>query len=116
MDTRPLRDPQAPINKDVELARTRKPNLPVYPIGLGPHPVIRYVAHPIVEQNIPWLAQWANVFSNWIQQGKKPFFFAHYPGETYAPQIARSFHTLLQKELSLPALPTWPGEKQISLF
>ena len=116
MDTRPLRSPDAPCNDEVNQARIRKPNLPIYPIGLGPNPVIRYVAHPTVELNTPWLTQWASVFAQWIQQGKTPFFFAHYPGETYAPQIARSFHTLLQKEIKLPSLPLWPGEEQVSLF
>ena len=116
MDTRPLRDPQAPSNDAVDSARTRKPNLPVYPVGLGPCPVIRYVAHPVVEHNHLWLTQWADVFARWIKQGKTPFFFAHYPGETYAPQVARAFHQLLQKKIQIPNLPTWPGEQQLSLF
>ena len=116
MDTRPLRNPDVKITAEVERARQRKPNLPVYPIGLGPYPVIRYVAHPQVEKNQPWIQQWAEIFADWIQEGKKPFFFAHYPGETYAPQVARLFHETLQTLITLPALPIWKGEHQVTLF
>ena len=116
MDTRPLRAAPIPLNDATQKAWERKPNLPVYPIGLGPQPVIRYVAHPDVQANLMWLTQWAEVFARWITEGRRPFFFAHYPGETLAPQIAALFHEQLRRELDLPPRPLWPSEAQPSLF
>lgn len=117
MDTRPLRAADKPWDEPTRLAMRRKPNLPVYPIGLGPSPMVRYVAHPQIESNRPWLNDWADVFCKWLNEGRRPFFFAHYPGETLAPHIARLFYELLtQKLTTLPPRPIWPSEKQMSLF
>ena len=116
MDTRPLRAASPPFNEATQLALIRKPNLPVYPIGLGPNPVIRYVAHPRVDDNLTWIKQWALVFARWIEEGRAPFFFAHYPGETLAPQVAALFHSELSRLISLPPRPIWPSETQPSLF
>jgi uncharacterized protein YecE (DUF72 family) len=120
MDTRPLRSASANESLATKIAQERKPNMPVYPIGLGPHPCIRYVAHPDLAQNKPFLTQWSEVFAHWISQGKKPYFFAHYPGEDLAPQLALQFHQMLQEKLiafdiRLPDLPDFFGNQQLSL-
>ena len=116
MDTRPLRHEDATLTEEVLSARQRKPNMPVYPIGRGPHPMSRYVAHPRLDSNEPWLRAWTHVFAKWIKEGRTPYFFAHYPGETLAPQVADRFHTLLSEHMSLPTRPVWPSERQPSLF
>lgn len=116
MDTRPLRAASPPLDESTQIAWERKPNLPVYPIGLGPQPVVRYVAHPQLSENAQWIEQWAEVFARWIQEGRRPFFFAHYPGESLAPQVAASFHERLQRRVTLPDRPRWPSEAQLSLF
>ena len=116
MDTRALRASQPPYDRFTQLAMSRKPDLPVYPIGLGPSPVIRFVAQSDLPRNLPWLEQWADVFTQWLNEGRTPFFFAHYPGEVYAPQIAARFHELLCNRLALPPRPIWPCERQPSLF
>ena len=117
MDTRPLRAAPKPYNEPTQLARDRKPNLPVFPMGLGPAPMVRYVAHPDLESNRLWLTDWAEVFAQWIKEDRHPFFFAHYPGETLAPQVASLFYELLRAHLAqLPPRPIWPSEEQLSLF
>lgn len=116
MDTRPLRAAPTPLSDATQMAWDRKPNLPVYPIGLGPQPVVRYVAHPDVNANLVWVDQWAEVFARWMSEGRRPFFFAHYPGEVLAPQVAALFHDRLRTLLELPARPIWPSEAQRSLF
>ena len=117
MDTRPLRAAPEPWDEPTRLARSRKPNLPVYPIGLGPAPMVRFVAHPDVESNRPWLNDWVAVFDRWLTEGRRPFFFAHYPGETQAPQIADLFYKLLREKCShYPERPVWPSERQLKLF
>ncbi len=115
MDTRPLRKASASYSQATQIAQSRKPNMPTYPIGLGPHPCIRYVAHPDLDENTVFLAQWVDVFAHWIKQGKKPYFFAHYPGEDLAPQLALKFHLLLKEKIDdLPDLPEFFGHKQLS--
>ena len=117
MDTRPLRATSEPLDEATLMAWQRKPNLPVYPIGLGPAPMVRYVAHPVVEANRFWLEQWASTFAQWLKEGRTPFFFAHYPGETFAPQVAILFYQILREKLKeLPDRPLWPSEKQGCLF
>ena len=117
MDTRPLRAAPEPWDEATQIARQRKPNLPVYPIGLGPSPMVRYVAHPDIQANKTWLKPWAQVFAQWLSEGRQPFFFAHYPGEVFAPQVADLFYSLLQELMpDLPKRPLWPSERQASLF
>ena len=117
MDTRALRAALYPGDEATQTALKRKPNLAVYPIGLGPSPMVRYVANPDINFNSPWLKAWAQVFAKWLDEGRKPFFFAHYPGEVFAPQIADLFYSLLRKESpTLPARPLWPSERQTTLF
>ena len=121
MDTRPLRsgDPDHP---DVRSARTKKPNLPVHPVALGRHPIVRYIGHPEDDVNTPWLDLWSDIVAGWIQNGLRPFFFAHCPNDFYAPGLARRLHRRLVDRCSLDPLPAWPGEKageqprQLSLF
>lgn len=117
MDTRALREASEPWDEPTRIAMERKPKLPVYPIGLGPAPMIRFVAHPQLSANSPWLKEWAQVFSHWLSEGRHPFFFAHYPGETLAPQVASLFyHHLRELNPSYPERPIWPSERQLTLF
>ena len=117
MDTRALRTASEPWDEPTRLAINRKPNLPIYPIGLGPSPMIRYVAHPHIEANRAWLNDWAKVFAAWLNEGRRPFFFAHYPGETLAPQVANLFYKLLRTHRpKCPERPIWPCERQLTLF
>ena len=117
MDTRPLRASPPPHAEATRVALERKPNLPVFPVGLGPRPVVRYVAHVAVGENLPWLEAWAGVFARWLDEGRAPYFFAHYPGETLAPEVARLFYERLRAlRPALPPPPGWPSEEQLGLF
>lgn len=117
MDTRGLRAAPLPIDIPTHEAQKRKPDLPVFPLGLGPRPMVRYVAHPTVEENHLWLEDWAAVFARWLEEGRRPYFIAHYPGETQAPQVAALFYARLRARLpELPPRPVWPCEEQIELF
>lgn len=111
MDTRPLRSATPPFDDPTQQALERKPDLPVRPIGLCAHPFIRYVAHPDVEANTPWLNQWADVVARWIAEGRDPYFFVHSPGDLEVPELARRFHQmLLARGAPVGPMPDWPGE------
>lgn len=116
MDTRPLRsgDDQHP---GVLAARHRKPNLPVEPVAIGDHPLVRLIGHPEDAVNRPWFVTWSEILAGWLKQGRRPYLFMHCPDNTYAPPFARTFHQRLQETAQVGAMPSWPGESgQLSLL
>ncbi len=121
-DTRALRAAPATFNSHTAEAQERKPNLPVRFNALTGFPMVRYVSHPDVSQNDPWLTEWAQVVAGWVEAGKTPYFFVHAPDDFYAPRLARHFHTLLQQRVDVGSLPPFPAEQpgdepqQLSLF
>lgn len=128
MDTRPMRDGDLD-HPDVVAARHKKPDLPVVPVALHAHPMIRMVGHPDAAINQPWIEDWARRVADWIRQGRRPYFMVHVPNNLHSPPLARTFHELLRADLERsgdPApgpLPTFPAEheesargEQLSLF
>ncbi len=109
-DTRALRtaDPSDPA---VRGAQQRKPDLPVHIVATGPHPLYRFVAHPVVEANLTRLEELAGVVAAWIEEGRRPYVFMHSPYDLYAPQLGREFHRLLQQRVAVGVMPPWPGEE-----
>lgn len=101
-------------------AQRKKPRLPARALALGSRPFVRYVGHPVLAANDRWLAQWAERFAAWINEGREPWFFAHMPDDRDAPALARAFHAQLRQRIaSLPALAPWPAERlpqQAGLF
>lgn len=90
-------------------AQRKKPRLPVHAIALGPRPLVRFVGHPQLEANAEFLEPWVAKIAEWIEQGKRPYFFAHMPDDYWAPHLAQSFHQMLRTQLTtLPPLSTWP--------
>ena len=115
MDTRALRAAPPPHDEPTRNALTRKPDLPVRPIGLGRHPFVRIVAHPVATANGPWLSAWADVVARWIAEGRDPYVFMHSPGDADVPLLARVFHQmLLRRGAPVGELPPWPAERDAS--
>jgi len=116
-DTRGLHAAEVP-DDDVDTldAKRRKPKVPVRFIATNQYPFVRFVGHPIIENNEFNLWQWASAVVKWLAEGKEPFIFMHAPDDFCAPQLARYFHSLVEK-LSKDAgqLPLWPREKERTL-
>jgi len=94
-------------------AKRRKPKVPVRFIATNQSPFVRFVGHPIIENNEFNLWQWAGAVVKWLAEGKKPFIFMHAPDDFYAPRLARYFHSLVAKlSKDTGGLPLWPGEKE----
>ncbi|MEM9215049.1 MAG: DUF72 domain-containing protein [Cyanobacteria bacterium P01_F01_bin.150] len=117
LDSRPIYD-----CKDDPQVRSerRKPNLPLQPITTAPFSLIRYISHPVLENNQRYLNEWVAHVTQWYAQGIDLYFFVHCPIEARSPQIARYFQDQLNRtEIGIPALP-WNGleqhPSQLSLF
>ena len=94
-------------------ARRKKPDLPVPDDMPGAQPVLRYIADPVLPANDARLAHWADRFADWIAQGRRPVMFVHLPGDTGAPQLARTWHAMLSaRGAPVGEMPPWPGEQE----
>jgi uncharacterized protein YecE (DUF72 family) len=117
LDTRPIYD--GPGDPQISWER-KKPKLPLQPTVTANFSLIRFISHPNREFNQPYLKEWAERVSQWLQQGTQVYFFVHCPIEEHSPGTARLFqHILEQHDTTVPPLP-WNGLKakpiQLSLF
>lgn len=96
-------------------AKRKKPNVSGRFMATGSSPFIRFVGDPDIEKNVPKLQEWAAQVSEWIAEGRTPFFFAHHPEDTLAPKLARRFQGLLHERVpSVPPPAKWPVESEES--
>jgi uncharacterized protein YecE (DUF72 family) len=70
----------------------RKPRLPVRPVAIGPHPVVRFIGLTEGDANPTWWSKWVPKLAQWLDEGRSPTFFVHTPDNAVAPGLARRFH------------------------
>ncbi len=121
LDTRPMYDGQEDGLVDPQLAsERRKPKVPLQPVVTADFCLVRYISHPDLNFNDPYLRQWVPLLQQWLEQGKTVYLFIHCPDEARSPAIARHFYDTLQ--VAYPALSPipWnaipPAAAQLSLF
>ncbi|MGF1495846.1 MAG: DUF72 domain-containing protein [Elainellaceae cyanobacterium] len=117
LDTRPIYE--GPDDPQVHSER-RKPQVPLQPVVTAPLTVVRYISHPELDRNTPYLVEWVERVDQWLRQGVTVYFFVHCPIEARSPEIARHFqHLLEQSKAPVPPLP-WnliqTSPTQLSLF
>ncbi len=103
LDTRPVYlgedDPQLHSER-------RKPQLPVQFSLTSSFSLIRFISHPTLSVNQPFLEEWVTQIHQWLSQGTQIYFFVHCPVEDYSPQTARHFQALLEQQtIPVPPLP-----------
>ncbi len=117
LDTRPVYecddDPQV-------LSERRKPQVPLVAEPTAATVLVRYIGHPVPENNEPYLIEWADRIDGWLRDGVNVIFFAHCPMEERSPDLARRLHRLLSdRGAPIEALP-WDAaaraQPQLSLF
>ena len=117
LDTRPIYEGGAEADAQAGSER-RKPRLPVARTDAR-LVMIRFIAHPDLPRNAPWLDEWAERVAAWLAEGRRVYFFAHCPIETFSPEVARSFQRRLEAlGADVPPLP-WDdagAASQLSLF
>lgn len=100
-------------------AQSRKPRVPPRPAAFTALPQVRFIGHPELEANDPFLAPWLDKVAGWIEEGRQPHVFLHTPDNHRAPELARRFHAGLMARLpGLPALAADPqaGGEQLGLL
>jgi uncharacterized protein YecE (DUF72 family) len=107
MDTRPLRTGDT---KDQELlaTRERKPDLPLRIACTTDFAFLRYIGHPEMGANEPFLEEWAQQLGQWLKQGKTLYVFCHCPAEKYSPALCAALYQRVQAIAPLPPLPWQP--------
>lgn len=87
-------------------AQSKKPRLPTRPRAFSECPQVRFIGHPQLAANDPFMQPWLDKVAGWIEQGLHPHVFLHTPDNHLAPQLAWRFHQQLTERLpGLPALP-----------
>mgnify|MGYP001760008250 FL=1 len=101
-------------------AQSKKPKVPPRPAALTQFPQVRFIGHPELEANDPFLGPWVEKIAGWIEEGRTPYVFLHTSDNRLAAQLALRFHDQLMARLpGLPALPTLdrqPEAEQLGLL
>jgi uncharacterized protein YecE (DUF72 family) len=109
LDTRPIYD--CPDDPQVHSER-RKPQVPLDLSVTADFSLIRFISHPEQAFNQPYLDGWVKQVAQWLQQGKRLYFFVHCPVEARSPGHARYVQQLLEEHsVAVPLLP-WNGLEQ----
>ncbi|MEM8542650.1 MAG: DUF72 domain-containing protein [Cyanobacteria bacterium P01_H01_bin.119] len=126
LDTRPIYDCIDAGGDDPQRdSQRRKPRVPLQPILTTNFTLVRYIGHPSIAVNQPYLNSWVPRIAEWLTRGTQVYAFFHCPAEVCSPSIAWSFYQTLKHDSRLPDLPdlSWTQSaqankpaKQLSLF
>jgi uncharacterized protein YecE (DUF72 family) len=111
IDTRPIRDLSGEdilagsVYQSLLEARERKPDIPVVPQRTADFVFVRYIGHPEVEVNEPYLAEWGDYFISQLRDGADVYMFCHSPNNFAAPWLCRRVYSQVEKQVDLPPLP-----------
>lgn len=101
-------------------AQSKKPRVPPRPTAFSQHPQVRFIGHPELEANEPFLQPWLDKVAGWIEEGRSPYVFLHTADNRLAAALAQRFHQRLMERLpGLPALPELdraPPAEQLGLL
>jgi uncharacterized protein YecE (DUF72 family) len=114
IDTRPIRDLSGEeilagsVYQSLVEARERKPDVPVIPKRTADFIFVRYIGHPQIEVNDPYLKEWDEYVISQLKNGMDVYMFCHSPNNLAAPWLCRKIYSRVEKEVNLPPLP-WNG-------
>lgn len=117
LDSRPIHG-NAPPHPDLEPAAVahEKPDLPVLWQGPETLRIVRFVAHPLLSHDLPYLQAWATHLAGWLaaDDGREVHVMVHCPNDAHCPPLARAMHETLRASLAevcpLAPLPEWPAK------
>jgi uncharacterized protein YecE (DUF72 family) len=95
-------------------AQAKKPRLPLRPTAFSQSPQLRFIGHPELLANDPFMTPWLDKVAGWIEEGRTPYVFLHTSDNRLAPQLAQRFHQQLMLRLpGLAALPELYSEAEV---
>lgn len=101
-------------------AQSKKPRVPPRPTAFSQSPQVRFIGHPELAANEPFLLPWLDKVAGWIEEGRSPYVFLHTADNRLAAALAQRFHRGLMERLpGLPALPELhrtPQAEQLGLL
>jgi len=127
IDTRPIRNLagdefiKGSAYESLLEARERKPNVPVFEEVTADFTFLRFIGHPEMSHNQPWMREWTPRIADQLSAGRDAFAFCHSPDNFLAPFIAKEFHGQISSRIKIAPL-AWddletPGEPhQPALF
>ncbi|HEY9800685.1 MAG TPA: DUF72 domain-containing protein [Leptolyngbyaceae cyanobacterium] len=103
LDSRPIYTGE----DDPQLAsERRKPKLPLQLSVTTSFSLIRFISHPNLMVNQPFMEEWVQQIQQWLEAGTRIYFFVHCPTEERSPHNARHFQQLLEhNNVPVPPLP-----------
>jgi uncharacterized protein YecE (DUF72 family) len=111
IDTRPIRDLKGDtilhgsVYESLLEARERKPDVPVTPERTADFVFLRYIGHPSLQVNLPFLRAWGDFVARQLRDGLDAYIFCHSPENLAAPWLCRTLHQLVSAQLTIPSLP-----------
>jgi uncharacterized protein YecE (DUF72 family) len=111
IDTRPIRNLEGDkilegsTYESLLEARERKPDVPVFLERTADFIFLRFIGHPDLEHNLPFIDEWVDYLAPQMQAGATAFVFCHSPETFSAPYICRAFHQRLSARIAIPPLP-----------
>jgi len=111
IDTRPIRSLdgdkmlEGSVYQTLLAARQRKPNVPALPERTADFLFLRYIGHPQLAINVPFLDEWAAYLAAEIDQGEDAYVICHSPENLTVPWLCRSLHAQVAKRVAIPPLP-----------
>ena len=86
-------------------ARERKPDVPVIPEQTADFVFVRYIGHPSLEINLPFLKEWGDFVAQQLSQGLDAFVFCHSPENLTAPWLCSALRRRVAEQIESPPLP-----------
>ena len=103
MDIRPIHTGSLKEQQLLQ-ARERKPNVPLHIAATTDFTFVRYIGHPRMEVNEPFLNNWSEQIEKWLKQGITVYAFCHCPYETHSPEICAALYARVNALIPQPPL------------
>jgi uncharacterized protein YecE (DUF72 family) len=101
-------------------AQAKKPRLPTRPTAFSQAPQLRFIGHPELLANDPFMLPWLDKVAAWIEEGRTPYVFLHTADNRLAAPLAQRFHQQLMQRLpglaALPQIHHEPESEQLGLL
>lgn len=116
IDTRPIRSLDGDkliaggVYQSLLEARVRKPDVPILPERTADFAFVRYIGHPQMEINLPFIEEWTRFLIEQLQAGSDVYLFCHSPENLIAPTLCHEFHRRIAANVSIAPLP-WDDEE-----